>query len=280
MAAVGVARGSSFIFSKQLLIDMEPLTLLAVRSVLAFAVLMMLFGKRVVSAVMEEPRNIRAGAVIGIAYFLVMIFELYGLKYTTSATASLIEHSAIVWVPLAEAVLRRRAPGWITMTCCLLSLTGLAFVASGGYGQGIGLGEFLCILAAFSYTAAIILTDTQSKKYDAFVIGILYIGFMGAFAAVGSLVIEDTHLPQAPEQWVMLMMLVLICSCFGFTMQPVAQKFLSAETSGLFTAINPLTASVLGTLVLNEPFGLYKWIGAILIIGGILLHSLTALNQE
>ena len=51
MAAVSVARGSSFMFSKQLLDTMEPLNLLGVRSLLAFAVLMVFFGRRVVRAV-------------------------------------------------------------------------------------------------------------------------------------------------------------------------------------------------------------------------------------
>ena len=97
---------------------------------------------------------------------------------------------------------------------------------------------------------------------------------MGVFALIGSFVAESPHMPESGSQWIMLMMLVVVCSCFGFTMQPVAQEPLSAETSGLFTAINPLTASILGTVVLHEPFGFSKLIGAALIIGSIILHSL------
>ena len=73
MAAVAVARGSSFMFSKQLLETMEPLNLLGVRSLLAFAVLMVFFGKRVVKAVKEEPGTLRAGALIGFTYFIVIL---------------------------------------------------------------------------------------------------------------------------------------------------------------------------------------------------------------
>ena len=39
MAAVSVARGSSFLFSQQLLETIEPLNLLGIRSLIAFAVL-------------------------------------------------------------------------------------------------------------------------------------------------------------------------------------------------------------------------------------------------
>ena len=64
MAAVAVARGSSFMFSKQLLDTMEPLNLLGVRSLIAFAVLMVFFGGRVVRAVQADRGNLRAGALM------------------------------------------------------------------------------------------------------------------------------------------------------------------------------------------------------------------------
>ena len=185
MAAVAVARGSSFMFSKQLLDTMEPLNLLGVRSLLAFAVLMIFFGKRVVKAVKEEPGNLRAGALIGFTYFIVMVLELNGLKHTTTATASFIENSAVVLVPIAEAILLRRAPSGKTM-----------------------------------------------------------------------------------------LMLAVVCSSFGFAMQPVAQRTISSETTGLMTAINPLTTATLGALILHEPFGILSIIGAICIIAAIIIHNL------
>ena len=276
MAAVAVARGSSFMFSKQLLETMEPLNLLGVRSLLAFAVLMVFFGKRVVKAVKEEPGTLRAGALIGFTYFIVMVLELNGLRYTTTATASFIENSAVVLVPIAEAILLRKAPSAKTMLCCALGLAGIGFIAARGFSSGIGIGEILCIIVAFVYTAAIIQTDREAKRYDAFVIGILYVGFMGLFGMAGSFIAETPHLPQTMSQWGMMLMLAVVCSSFGFAMQPVAQRTISSETAGLMTAINPLTTAVLGAVVLHEPFGILSIIGAVLIIAAIIIHNLIA----
>ena len=280
MAAVSIARGSSFMFSKQLLDTMEPLNLLGVRSLLAFAVLMVFFGRRVVKAVSEDTGNLRAGALIGFTYFIVMVGELNGLKYTTTATASFIENSAVVLVPIAEAVLLRRAPSGRTMLCCALGLTGIGFIAARGFSNGVGIGEILCIAVAFVYTAAIIQTDREAKRHDAFVVGILYVGFMGLFGMIGSFIAETPHLPQTAGQWGMLLMLAVVCSSFGFAMQPVAQRTISSETTGLMTAINPLTTAVLGSLILHEPFGLSSFIGAALIIIAIILHNLRHLPAE
>ena len=72
----------------------------------------------------------------------------------------------------------------------------------------------------------------------------------------------------------MILMLAVICSSFGFAMQPVAQKVISAETAGILTALNPLTTTILGIVVLREAFGLSNIIGAILILAGITLHNM------
>lgn len=274
MAAVAIARGSSFMFSKQLLDTMEPLNLLGIRSLIAFAVLMLFFGRRVITSVREDTGNLYAGALIGFTYFIVMVLELNGLKYTTTATASFIENSAVVLVPLAEAITGHSKLSGRTILCSVLGLTGIGFIAARGFSNGIGIGEVLCTICAFVYTAAIIQTDRSAKKYDPFVVGILYVGFMGLFGMAGSFITETPHLPATASQWMMLLMLAIVCSSFGFAMQPVAQRTISSETTGLMTAINPLTTAVLGAFILHEPFGISSMIGAVLIITGIILHNI------
>ena len=43
-----------------------------------------------------------------------------------------------------------------------------------------------------------------------------------------------------------MLLLVLLCSSFGFAFQPLGQKYLPAEEAAVMTVINPLTASILG----------------------------------
>ena len=274
MAAVSAARGTSFIFSKQLMAgDLEPLNLLGVRSLIAFGVLMIFYGSRVIRAIRGEVHNLIAGAVLGFLYFVIMVLELNGLQQTTAATASFFENPAVVLVPLAEAGLLRRLPDGRTILCSVLSLIGIGFIAAGGFSAGFGTGEILCSIVALLYTGVIIITDREAKKYDPFVIGILYVGFMGLFGIVGSFLTETVHMPVGMSQWFQMLMLAVICSSFGFAFQPVAQRTISTETAGLLTALNPLTTAVCGILILGEEFGPAKIIGACLILTGIVLHN-------
>ena len=273
MASVAVARGSSFIFSKQLLQTMEPLNLLGVRSLLAFAVLMLFFGKRVWTAVREDRANLAAGTTLGLLYFLIMTLELNALKYTVAANASFIENSAVVLVPLAEAVILKRLPCRVTVISAGLALAGIGCITVGGLRGGSWAAQLMLIIAACLYTSAIIVTDRQAKRHDPFVVGILYVGVMGLSGMIGSFVTETPHLPQTGRDWALVLLLALLCSAFGFAMQPVAQRTISSETAGVMTALNPLTTALLGALLLHEEFGTTGYLGAIMIIAGIITNN-------
>ncbi len=81
-------------------------------------------------------------------------------------------------------------------------------------------------------------------------------------------------LPTQPIEWEVILALVLICSVFGFTLQPIAQKYASAEKAGLFTAMNPLIAAFLGWSILAETLGTAQLVGGALIIGSIIAVQL------
>lgn len=275
MAGLSMARGSSFLMSKSLLDGMGPLNLLGLRFLLAFAVLFLLFLKRTCRDVQRDPGVLAGSFVLGGVYFLCMAAELIGLQYTTSSTCSFLENSAIVIVPVIEAILLRRRPAPVIVISTLITFLGIGFIVlrSGGV-VGVGLGEILCMAAALLYAVAIILTDRLSKKHDPMTLGILYVGIMGSMGIMASLCTESPHLPHSGSQWVLLLGLALLCTAFGFTMQPVAQKPISSETAGIIGALNPLTTAILGWLLLGEMLGASGILGAVLIISGILLPNL------
>jgi len=94
---------------------------------------------------------------------------------------------------------------------------------------------------------------------------------MGGLSALASFLVEDPHLPSDPNAWLALILLACVCSCFGFTLQPVAQKYTSAETAGLYCAFGPLGAGILGWICLGEALSFFALLGAVMILGSILL---------
>ena len=128
--------------------------------------------------------------------------------------------------------------------------------------------------AAFFYAFAILLTDRFSHEDDPLVLGVLQVGFIGLFSLAASLVLESPQLPTESGTWGAIAVLAVICTGFGFTLQPVAQKGTTAERAGLFCALNPLTATVLGVVFVHENFGLQSILGGVLVLSGIFLSKL------
>lgn len=91
------------------------------------------------------------------------------------------------------------------------------------------------------------------------------------FAAVASLLLESPHLPGTAREWGVI--LALVCSCFGFTFQPVAQRYTTAERAAQLCAVNPLSTAVLSAVFLHETMDILGIIGAALILCGIVLHN-------
>ncbi len=269
-----IARSTSFLMSKELLESMQPLNLLGVRFFLAFLILFSVFHRRVINEIKTNPAVLKSAFMLGLAYFLCMTSELYGLRDTTSSVCSFLENSAIVIVPFMSAILERKAPKPLTVICTLITMVGIGLIALRG-SMSLGKGELLCMLAAFFFACGIIITDRVSNKSDALSLGIIYVGMLGLMALISAFFIEgDVHLPQTGHQWLLLLGLAVICTGFGFTIQPVAQSKISVETAGVLFALNPLTAAVLGWLVRGEALGVKGIIGAGLIILSIVMMNI------
>ena len=268
-AVIGV-RATAYLFSKLLLVDMGPFMLMGIRFLLAFALLAIVFNKSMRSL---TRATLLHGMVLGALFFVVMGFELVSLTLTASSTVAFLENTAIVFVPLFEALIARKLPTFKAVACTAAAMVGVGFLTLGDGVGAFGVGELLALLAGIFYAVVIIVTARVSKDDDATALGVLQVGFIGLFGLVAGLVFEAPVLPQTPLAWGYLAILVVMCTCFGFAFQPVAQRGISSERAALLLAVSPLIAAVLGIVVLGEPFGLGTFVGMVLILGGIVASS-------
>ena len=268
LASVILARSSSYVLQKIGLTDIDVFNLMGIRFLMAFFIMMIIFHKKLYKT---DKASVYAGLIVGASYFVVMSFEVFSLKTCESSTTAFLENTAIVMVPLFEAILLKKIPLPKTALSFIMAMTGVALMTLQGTALYLTIGHVLALGAAVTYAAAIIITDRVSKRSDPLVIGIVQLGTMGGLSAISSFIFETPHLPSEPKAWLAIILLALVCSCFGFTLQPVAQKHVSAETTGLYCAFGPLGAGALGWICLGEALSLFAFVGAILILVSILI---------
>ena len=271
LAGVIIARATSYLFSKLILEGMGLFNLLALRFLLAFALLAVLFFPRLKS---PDRKTVAAGAVMGGMYFLVVTAELSGLKRMSSGNASFLVNTAIVLVPLLQAIIKKRFPHGKVILSVLLCMLGVAILTLGG-SVGFGAGERWCLIAALLYACTILVTDHLSHGgIDTLTAGVVQVGVIGLLSLAASFLTETPRLPGGTTEWLGIVMLAVVCTGFGFTLQPVAQSGTTAERAGMFCALNPMVAAALGVAFLHEPFTGKTVIGGVLILLGILLAEL------
>lgn len=201
LAAVIIARSTSYVLTKVGLQDMGKFTLLAVRFLLAFAFLAVLFWRRLLQI---DRRTLLSGLAMGGIYFCVMTAELTALKTVETSTVSFVTNTAVVIVPLIQAVLSRRWPERRVLLGALACLLGVALLTLRN-GLALTPGVGYCILEAFLYSAAILVTDRLTHAgADPLLSGVVQVGFLGVLALIASFLFETPHLPGSGTEWLVV----------------------------------------------------------------------------
>lgn len=270
-------RGSSLLFAKIAMRTMGPFLLMGCRNIIAFILIGLLFKKHLANV---TKREIFHSALLGLALFLSMAFELKGLQTTSSTVTAFLEGTVVVIVPIMACILARKFPDKNTVICSLIALAGVAFLTLKGDRVGFSTGELLVLVGAVWYSSSVIITDHAAKNDDPVHIAVFHLLFIALFSFFGALLFEEVRLPASGTEWGAILALAIICSGVGFTIQPLGQKYTTPERAGLLTVTNPLTACVLGVLFLHEKMTPSIIIGAILIIISIIYPSLVALRNK
>ena len=270
-------RGSSLLFSKIAMQSMGPFLLMCCRNLIAFVLIAFLFRKQLANVTRKELFH---AALLGLALFLSMAFELKGLQTTSSTVTAFLEGTVVVMVPIITCVLSRKLPDKMTIICSVIALAGVGFLTLKGDRVGFSVGELLVLGGAFWYSTSVLVTDHAAKNDDPMHVAIYQLLFIALFGFIGALFFEEIRMPASSTEWGAIIALAVICSGVGFTIQPLGQKYTTPERAGLLTVTNPLAAAILGIIFLNEKMTPSIIIGAILIIISIIYPSLAAMRTK
>lgn len=269
MAAVIIARSASFVISKISMGTLQPFNILAVRFIAAFLILVVICFRQLKRCTLRTLRN---GVLLGVTYTVVMGFEMLGIRETESSLASLIENAAFILVPVLEIIFLRIYPTRRVVVGILTAFAGLV-VLNFAPGAAFNIGCVYLLIAMVFYAVAIFETSVFAKEGEPLLVGVIQLGTMGALSLIVSLLFEEFRLPDSSAEWGMILLLAVVCSVFGFTLQPVAQRRLDADRAGMFSALNPIAAVAWGAMILSERLTAVKLVGSALILIGILLPS-------
>lgn len=276
MASVSLAWGSSYLLMKIGLEKIGPFNLIALRFGIAFVFMTLVFHRRFSKL---TAATLKKGILMGVILFLIFTGMVGGVNHTTASAAGFLTSTTVVLVPVLESIIRRRLPQKSIMLSVLFVIIGL-YLLTVQDNFTMDIGSLLCLMGALFYAIYIIVLDRVAKQDDAFLISIIQLGVASFLGFCFMMFTEKPALPETPMQWTAILCLGLICSAYGFVVQPIAQKYTTPEKIGIIFSLEPVFSALLSFIFLHEVLSIKGYIGAILIFGGVIFSKLYSKSHQ
>ena len=276
-AAVGVQVGLALIATRFVVNESGPATLAMFRYAIGAACLLpVLYWQKI--PLRFARRDLLPIAGLGIVQFGILIALLnYGLLYITAARVALLFASFPLLTMVIAAVLGREkltmsktAGVLLTMLGVGLALGEKVFDSTGAEDRWIG--ELAVLFAAFCGALCSVLYRPYLQKYPT-----LGIGAFAMLASVGFLAILATW-EGAWTQWQgysaqgwAAVLFIGVSSGIGYFGWLWALRHASPTRVTVFLGLSPVTAALLGALLLAEPVTLPLLLGLAVLLAGLWL---------
>lgn len=284
--------GFSFLFIKFTLVSAHPLDTLAHRFTvsMAAAALILLFFKRTRFSV--TWKQIMAILPLATLYPLMFfLFQVFGLNFSSTTEAGIFQAMIPIFTMFLAAGFLSERPHLYRKIGIGLSVGGviLIFVLKGvNIGSGSMLGGGLILISAFSSAGYNVLARKLVQNYNVFqmtcVMTAIAFVFFNVFAVGRHMVVGDLNLYFQPfldlKFTLSILYLGILSSLCTSFLSNYALIELEASQMSLFAHLATLITLAAGAFILGEPLSYYHIIGALLIIGGLILSNLKVKNSS
>lgn len=272
LLAVAAIWGATFVMVRQAVELVGPFTFLAVRFALAGGLLVLLFQRRLRRA---DRRTWTAGALLGLFLFAGYGFQTAGLQHTTASRAGFLTGLSVVLVPLVAWLWLRRAPGTGPLLGVSLAVVGLALMAwQPGGTLALNRGDWLVVGCAVAFALQIVATARYAPDMDTHALATVEILGAGLLALLATVLFETPVWPLPPTVWWAAAFTGVLATAVAFGVQTAAQAWTTPTHVAVVFATEPVFAAAAGVALAGESMGLATWLGAGLILAGMLVAEL------
>ena len=195
-----------------------------------------------------------------------------------AVTALIAICSAPILIAALAAVLLGERPTRRLAASLGLGVTGTALLivgprASGGAPPQFTMGVALALAAGLAYALYVVVakaTVTRTAPLPA-------AAWMFATAAVvmAPALLEHGAARQIQLGWPWLLYLAVVTTAGAYAAYTIGLRHVPASAAGVAALLEPLTATLLGVVLFGERLGAPGWVGAVLLLGALLLVALS-----
>lgn len=211
------------------------------------------------------------GILIGTLLTIAVNLQQAAMSDTAAGNAAFITGLYMVFVPVIAAFRGHRS-SLNTIVGVVASMAGL-YLISVTDAFTIGRGELLLILTCIPWAVQILLIEHYSPRLSVLRLALAQFVTCAVLSSLGALVFDPAPFTGMGEALIPLLYGGLVSVGIAYTLQVVGQRHALATHASLIMATESVFGALGGALLLGENMGLRGYIGAALMIAGIVVSQ-------
>lgn len=270
--------GTTFISTKVLLVDFQPVEILFFRFVLGLLALLIVCPRRMTGTTLRQEIVLGAAGLCGVCLYYLM--ENIALTYTMASNVGVIISAAPFFTAILSHLLLKKEEklGAAFFVGFLIAMAGIALISFNGSALQLNpIGDLLALLAAFLWACYSILTRRISGYGYNTILTTRRIFFYGILFMVPALFLFDFRLEldrfANPVYLWNILFLGLGASALCFVTWNFAVRLLGAVKTSVYIYLVPVITVAALVVILREPFTWMTGAGTVLTLAGLLLSE-------
>lgn len=213
------------------------------------------------------------GATLGAGQTLCFWESLHTLE---TSVAILLFYTYPALTLALDRLIFKRAIGWPAVLAVAAILLGAGLVAAPGmHSHRLDPHGLMWILPSpLIYAIYLAANSVLMRRHPPLIGAIyLYLGLAGAFG--GASIYYGLDLPEAPDVWLLLVVIALGPGALTVTLFSYSVPRLGAGSYAIIANCELVTVVAVGVVLLGEPMPPSRALGAVLVLSGIMLHGMS-----
>ncbi|HWJ76760.1 DMT family transporter [Ureibacillus composti] len=261
--------GSGFVMSALSLDYLSPYQVLAARFLIGVIILSIVFHKRLRKI---KKSTILKGTVLGLFLYLAFALQTVGLQYTTASKNAFITAVNVVIVPFIAFFMYKRRIDIYELTGAFLAIIGIACLSL-QFSSGVNIGDLLTLACAFGFAYQIFYTAKYVKDEDPILLTVVQMAVAAILGWAVVILKGDTNFSFEMEGVLSTLYLGVFSTTLAYCLQTIAQKFTNETKTAIILSTEAFWGMVFSVLFLGELLTPRMAIGAIVILGAIIISE-------
>jgi drug/metabolite transporter (DMT)-like permease len=270
--------GTTFISTKILLVDFQPVEILFFRFVLGLLALLLVYPHRLKGTTARQEATFAAAGLCGICLYYLL--ENIALTYTQASNVGVIISVAPFFTAILTHLIEKgreklRVNFFLGF---VVAMVGIFLVSFNGTKLELNpTGDLLVLLAAFVWACYSVLTRKISGFGYPTILTTRRVFYYGILFMLPALFLFDFHLElgrfASPVYLFNIIYLGLGASALCFVTWNFAVKVLGAVKTSIYIYMVPVITVVTSSLILHEKITILSGVGTILTLAGLFLSE-------